>query len=87
MPAHEPRRVLPAECAFVVHLRPEALPEEGRLLGRVEHFASGRSEEFGSLPALLAFLGRVLKNLSADVAQGEASSGEGGAETRIGPAG
>ena len=87
MPAHETRRALPVERAFVVHLRPDALPQEGRLVGRVEHFASGRSEEFGSLPELLAFLGRVLKNLRDDFSPGEASSGEGGAGTPIGPAG
>jgi hypothetical protein len=63
MPADETRSVLPTECAFVVHLWPGALPEEGLMAGRVEHFASGRSEYFGSLPGLLGFLGRVLKNL------------------------
>lgn len=87
MPAHEQRKALSVERAFVVHLRPEALPQEGRMVGRVEHFASGRSEDFGSLPELLAFLGRVLKNLREDGEQGEAASGEGGAGTHIGPAG
>jgi hypothetical protein len=77
MPAHESRNALPAECAFVVHLRPGALPEERRMSGRVEHFASGRNEDFGSLPELLAFLGRVLKSLREDGEQAEASSGEG----------
>ena len=66
-PADETRRALPVEWAFVVHLRPEALPEEGRIAGRVEHVASGRSEHFGSLPELLAFLGRVLRSLREDV--------------------
>ena len=72
MPAHESRNALPAECAFVVHLRPGALPEERRMSGRVEHFASGRNEDFGSLPELLAFLGRVLKSLREDGEQAEA---------------
>jgi hypothetical protein len=76
MPADKTPSPLPVEGAFVVHLRPGAMPEEGRIAGRVEHFASGRSEEFGSLPELLAFLGRVLKSLRQDVEQGEASSGE-----------
>ena len=71
MPADETRRAQPAERAFVVQLRPGALPEEGRMAGRVEHVASGRSEHFGSLPELLAFLGRVLRNLR------EASSRQG----------
>jgi hypothetical protein len=77
MAANEKRDALPVECAFVVHLRPGALPDEGRMVGRVEHFASGRREDFGSLPELLAFLGRVLKSLREDVEQGEAASGEG----------
>ncbi len=67
MPADEKRSPWPVEWAFVVHLRPEALPEEGRMAGRVEHVASGRTEHFESVPELLAFLGRVLKNLRDDV--------------------
>ena len=67
MPTDETRSALPVKWAFVVHLRPEALPEEGRIAGRVEHVASGRSEHFGSLPELLAFLGRVLRSLREDV--------------------
>ena len=51
-PADETRRALPVERAFVVHLRPEALPEEGLLVGRVEHVVSGRSEHFDSLPRI-----------------------------------
>ena len=77
MAANEKHDALPVECAFVVHLRPGAVPEEGRMVGRVEHFASGRREDFGSLPELLAFLGRVLKSRREDVEQGEAASGEG----------
>jgi hypothetical protein len=60
-PANETRRALPVERAFVVHLRPEALPEEGLLVGRVEHVVSGRSDHFDSLPELLAFLGRTVR--------------------------
>jgi hypothetical protein len=63
----EARSPLLAEWAFVVHLRPGTVPDEGRMAGRVEHVASGRSEHFGSLPELLAFLGRVLRNLRKDV--------------------
>jgi hypothetical protein len=61
MPTDETRSRLPAEWAFVVHLRPGALPERGRVVGRVEHVVSGRNEQFGSLRELLAFLGRVLR--------------------------
>jgi hypothetical protein len=70
MTADETRSTLPAEWAFVVHLRPGALPEEGRMAGRVEHVPSGRSVPFGSLPELVAFVGRTLRNLREDVKQG-----------------
>jgi hypothetical protein len=63
MPADETRSALPVAWAFVVHLRPGARPEQGQVAGRVEHIASGRSAHFGSLPELLAFLGRVLGTL------------------------
>jgi hypothetical protein len=66
MPADETKSALPVECAFVVHLRPGGAPEEGRMAGRVEHVASGRSERFESLPEMLAFLGRVLRDLRED---------------------
>jgi hypothetical protein len=75
MRADETRSVLPMEWAFVVHLRPGALPGKGRMAGRVEHVVSGRTEQFGSLPELLAFLDRVLKNLR-DVEPGEAHPGK-----------
>ena len=60
-PADETRRALPVERAFVVHLRPEALPEKGLLVGRVDHVLSGRIDHFDSLPELLAFLGRTVR--------------------------
>jgi len=63
MTADETRSTLPAEWAFVVHLRPGALPEEGRMAGRVEHVPSGRSVPFGSLPELVAFVGRTLRKV------------------------
>jgi hypothetical protein len=75
----ETRRALPVERAFVVQLRPEALPEEGLLVGRVEHVVSGRSEHFDSLPELLAFLGRTVR-----VAEGLRFN-EGGEGTNAGP--
>ncbi len=37
------------------------------MAGRVEHVASGRSVHFESLPELLAFLGRVLRDLREDI--------------------
>ena len=76
MPADETRSMLPAEWAFVVHFRPGALLEEGRMVGRVEHVASGQSAPFGSLPELVAFLGRTLRNLREDVEQGPLEGSE-----------
>ena len=78
-PTDETRRALPVELAFVVQLRPEALPEEGLLVGRVEHVVSRRSEHFDSLPELLAFLGRTVR-----VAEGLRFN-EGGEGTNAGP--
>ena len=66
MPADETRSALPVTWAFVLHLRPGVLPDDGVVAGRVEHVASGRSEHFGSLPELLDFLGRVLRSLGDD---------------------
>lgn len=67
MLSDETRSALSAEWAFVVHVRPGAIPEEGCLAGRVEHVSSGRSAHFGSLPELLVFLGGVLRNLREGV--------------------
>ena len=78
MPDREMRDALPADCAFVVHVRPGARPEEGRMTGRVEHVASGRTEDFGSLSELVAFLGRVLKSLRDGAEQTGASAEKGG---------
>ena len=84
MPAREARNALPADGAFVVHFRPGALPEEGRMTGRAEHVASGRTEDFGSLSELVAFLGRVLKSLRED-AEETGASGKGGEGTHAEP--
>ena len=77
MPADETRSMLPTEWLFVVHLRPGALPEEGRMAGRVEHVASGRSVLFWSLPELVASLGRTPRNLREDVRQDPLEGSEG----------
>src|SRR3989454_7248609 len=53
MPTDETRSALPVKWAFVVHLRPGALPEEWRVAGRVGHLASRPGEQFGALPGLL----------------------------------
>jgi hypothetical protein len=67
MSIEETRGALPAAWAFVVHLQPGARPDEGRMAGRVEHVVSGRREHFRSVPELLAFFDRVLRDLRDDV--------------------
>src|SRR5262245_3638290 len=84
-PADETRRAHPMERAFVVHLRPGTLPEEGRIAGRVEHVASGRSIHFGSLPELLTFLGRTVTNLREEVEQRSSAPRKRGEGTNVGP--
>jgi hypothetical protein len=51
--------------AFVVHFRVNSEVTQGRVAGRVEHVASGRSTHFASLEELLAFMGRVLATVRA----------------------
>jgi hypothetical protein len=51
--------------AFVVHFRVDSEVALGRVAGRVEHVASGRSTHFASLEELLAFMGRVLATVRA----------------------
>jgi hypothetical protein len=51
---------LPVSWAFVVQFRPGTLIEEGRMAGRVEHVASGRTGHFETLPELLGFIAAVL---------------------------
>jgi hypothetical protein len=46
------------------------------MAGRVEHVASGRSVLFGSLPELVGFLGRALRNLREDGEQGPLEGSE-----------
>ena len=50
---------LPAHRAFVVHFR-WTEGRRRRFTGRVEHLASGRSGQFASLRALLAFFAELL---------------------------
>ena len=47
--------------AFVIQFREGADFSAGRVEGRVEHIASGRSGRFDSAAALLELLARVLK--------------------------
>ena len=52
--------------AFVLHLDVDADPGAGVLRGRAEHVVSGRAGHFASLPELLAFLDRVLRDGTDD---------------------
>ena len=52
--------------AFVVQFREETDVERGCLEGRVEHVTSGQATHFHSLEELLAFMGRVLRKVSAE---------------------
>ena len=55
------QRLLP-EGTFVVQLRVGSVVNECKLSGRIEHVASGESEPFASLDALLAFMSRHLSD-------------------------
>ena len=52
---------LPPDRAFVLHLDAHALPPR-RVLGRVEHVASGRVAHVTSLRGLVTFLANVLRD-------------------------
>ena len=60
----DPRSVplqLPPDRAFVLHLDAHALPPR-RMLGRVEHVASGRVAHVTSMRGLVTFLMDVLRD-------------------------
>ncbi|MGH7963730.1 MAG: hypothetical protein ACRERD_18210 [Candidatus Binatia bacterium] len=65
MKAKEPSP-LPAQRAFVVQFRAEAEVERGPFVGRVEHVVSGESTRFHSLEELVAFLARVVSEVSRE---------------------
>jgi hypothetical protein len=54
---------LPAERAFVLHLRDDTGGAAERLAGRVEHITSGQTRHFDSLEELVAFLREVVAQL------------------------
>jgi hypothetical protein len=55
-----PRSPLSQHRAFVVQFRAETAVAAGRLVGRVEHVASGPATTFDTLDALLVFIAHVL---------------------------
>ncbi len=50
--------------AFVVQFGTETNIADGRIAGRVEHVSSGQATEFHSLADLLAFIARLLAQVS-----------------------
>jgi hypothetical protein len=51
------------EHAFVVQFSPFTQVDAGQVEGRVEHLVSRQAARFQSLEALLAFIGRVLREV------------------------
>lgn len=65
------RTPFPGSRAYVIKLRQESAPSEGRWLGRLEHVASGRQYDFSCADELL-------RQLAADVAQMQHEDGGAG---------
>lgn len=51
-----PHPIYPAAGGYVLRLHRDACPAAGRLMGRIEHVASGESSDFASGEALLDWL-------------------------------
>ena len=60
------RSPFPGSRAYVIKLRTEAAPGEGRWLGRLEHVASGRQFEFCSADELLRHLAEDVARMERD---------------------
>jgi hypothetical protein len=52
------------KLAFVIQFRPETDAAAGHFEGKVEHFTSYEATRFKSLAELLAFIARVLTEIS-----------------------
>lgn len=63
--------------AFVLRISPECEVEAGKLEGWVEDVDSGRELKFKSVPELLSFVSKSLKNRSSSEDQEENQSGSG----------
>ena len=62
----------PQAQSFVVKLHRDAAPAEGRLIGRLEHVASGRQFTFNSAEELIACLAKVAAANQEPAANGAA---------------
>jgi hypothetical protein len=58
-----PHAALRPDHAFVVQFGPATQVDASQVEGRVEHLASRQATRFLSLEALLAFVGRVLREV------------------------
>ena len=66
---------LDCACAFVVQFRTATDFAAGRVEGRVEHVASGRTAHFESANELLTVLARIWTNALKDVPRRELDGG------------
>lgn len=67
-----PHPIHPAAGAYVLRLHRDARPDEGLLMGRIQHVASGDCADFACEEALLEWLRRHAAQVRAaiDAAQG-----------------
>lgn len=63
--------------AFVLRISPECEVDVGKLEGWVEDVDSGRELKFKSVPELLSFVSKSLKNRSSSEDEEEHQSGSG----------
>jgi len=66
----------PQAQSFVLKLHRDAAPAEGRLIGRLEHVASGRQYTFNSAAELIACLAQGAAAAVAAETQGQVATGE-----------
>ena len=68
----------PQAQSFVLKLHRDAAPAEGRLIGRLEHVASGRQYTFNSAAELIACVAQGAAAADAAETEGRAVAGEPG---------
>jgi len=70
-----PHPSLAPHYAFVVQYASDTQIEAGRIRGRVEHVVSRDASHFESLEALLAFMARVLRDVTTHEQAAAAAAG------------
>ncbi len=53
-----PHTTYPQSMTYVLKLHHDSVPREGRVIGRLEHVASGHQSQFSSAEELIACLAR-----------------------------